>query len=504
MKKVLRIVSLLLVVVIMLSMTACNNGGGGKSGDGSRVVMSYGDFSLTEKDYMYIVSLFKSQMIEEYSLYLSQYGMSYSESDLLEMQLTEDMTMADYISDISVEFAQQMLIYEQLCADSGLSITSQTDLDAIAADISDMEFAYGGKDLFEIELARLGITRSAVERFIRANYMYNLVFEYRYGENGVAKVSSESVYQKFTEDYLRYEGALFAYKDYDSNKAYTFEYTDDEIAAFFDENYVKVRHILYMTVDKSGNKLSDEKIAEKKSKAEVTLNAVQSGEKTMDDLKSETEDSGYEYIFTHGKMVEAFEKAAFEMEVGEYRLVETEYGYHVIEKLAKTDEDLNGVKGEDGKTKGGMKDEVYSSMCEDKIRDDALLFYADIQNGTVTEFPEKIDGKDYYVYLEPGLIDKNNTTYYATFIEMLDKIEVGSVGEKNFADDATYIIKRLDITKDHITADIYSSIEEDLAFESIADYIQSFYDKVEINQELLDNFDVTTIPLLDSNLYNFG
>ena len=504
MKNIKRILALLLLVVMLASLCACDKNDVVKSKDGSAVVMTYGDFTLSEKDYMYILSMFKSMMIEQYKAQFANYGIQYSEAEILSMQLTEDMTMSEYIRDISTEYAQQMLIYEQLCADAGLTITSQTDIDKISSAISDMEFAYGGEDLFEIELARLGISRSSVERFLRSNYMYNLIFEHRYGENGVAKVSPETVYEKFTENYLRYEGALFAYIDYDTNKRFTFEFTDDEIAAYFDENYVKVRHILYMTKDSKGNKLSDDKIAEKKTAAEAALAAITSGEKTMDDLKSQTEDSGYEYVFTYGKMVKEFEKASFEMSIGDVRLVETEYGFHVIEKLEKTETDFKGETTEDGKTKGGLKEEAHAAMCADKIRDEALAFYETLQNGTVTEFPKKMEKTDYYVYLEPGLIDKNNTTYYADFIEMLNGIEIGKIGEKDFPDDATYIMKRLDITKDDITPAIYSSIEEDLAFAAAAEYVQSFYDKVEIKQDILDKFDVVTAPILDSNLYAIG
>lgn len=503
MKTLKRILALLIIAIMLISLCSCGKSDV-KSKDGSAIVMSYGDFTLSEKDYMYILSMFKSMMVEEYNYQFSSYGIQYTEAEILSMKLTEDMTMAEYIKEISTEYAQQMLIYEKLCADAGLSITSQTDLDEISSAISDMEFAYGGEDLFEIELARLGISRTSVERFLRSNYMYNLIFDYRYGENGVAKVSEETVYQKFTENYLRYEGALYAYIDYDTGEPFTFEYTDDEIKAYFDENYVKVRHILYMTMDSSGKKLSDEKIAEKKAMAESALTSITSGEKTMDDLKAQTEDSGYEYTFTYGKMVKAFEEASFEMQVGDVRLVETEYGYHIVEKLEKTETDFLGEVGEDGKTKGGLKEEVLEVMCAAKIREEALAFYETLKNGSVTEIPNKLENADYYIYLEPGLISKNDTTYYSEFINMLQGIEIGAIGEKDFADDATYIMKRLDITKDHITASIYSSLEEDLAFSAAAEYVQSFYDKVEIKQDLLDKFDVVTAPMLDSDLYAIG
>lgn len=501
MKNCIKIVSFLLVVVMLFALVSCGGTEGVASGDNSEIVMRYGDYTLTEKEFMYIISTFKSRMVSYYQNYLSSYGVSYTEADVLQLEMTEDMTLGEYIKEISIEFAQQMLIFEQLCFDAGITITDQSDIDAIDTALADMEIAYGGTDLFEIELARIGITRTAIERYMRANVYYTLIHDYRYGENGIAAVPAESVYENFIENYYCYDGALYAYSDYNSGKAYTFDFSDDEIKSYFDSNFVKVRHILYKTIDSNNKKLSDDKIAEKKSNAEAALDAVKSGEKTLDDLKSETEDSGYEYIFTYGAMVKAFETASFEMEVGEVRLVETEYGYHLIEKLEKTEEDFNGKTNDNGKNEGGYKDEVIDAMSAKKINDEALETLDKLQNGEIEEYPEETNAKEYYMHMSPNFIKKNDTAS-AEFIKIIAEIEEGEFVEKEFVSEGTYIIRRLPFTKDDITSDIYSTIEDEIAMNAFSEYVQSFYDKVTVNEELLEKFDVVTIPMLDSDLYN--
>ena len=327
------------------------------------------------------------------------------------MQMTEDTTFAQYIEEISIEFAQQMLVFEKLCGDANLTITNQADINQINSFIEDLEYSYGGEDLFEIELARLGLSRYSIERYLRSEFYYSLIREYRYGENGIAQIPAEKVHEKFLNEYLHYDGALFAYVDYNTGAAYTFEYTDEEARAYFESDFVKVRHILYKTVDSSNVKLSDEKVAQKKSKAEAAFNAIKNDGKTLDDYKSETEDSGYEYVFTRGRMVENFEKAAFEMEVGEVRLVETEYGYHIIEKLEKTEEDFSGKTDADGKTTGGNKANAISAMSADKIRAEALDLFEKLQSGEVKEYPAKDSEKAYYIPLEANFIKKDDANY---------------------------------------------------------------------------------------------
>ncbi len=501
MRKQTRLIAFMLVIVMLFAFTACSeeSSSGGAEGE---VLLSLGEYTLSEKDYMYILSMFKSQMIDYYQAYFSQYGVSYSEAEILEMKMDENTTFAKYIEDISLEFAQQMLVFEKLCGDANLSITNQADIDKIDGFMQDLEYSYGGEDLFEIELARLGLSRYSIERYLRSEFYYTLVREHLYGENGVVKIPAEKVHEKFLKEYLRYDGALFAYVDYNTGTAYTFEYTDEEAKAFFDTEFVKVRHILYKTVDSNNKKLSDEKVAEKKAKAEAALAEIQSGKK-LDDFKKDTEDSGYEYVFTYGEMVKNFETAAFEMNVGDVRLVETEYGFHIIEKLEKSEEDFSGKTSDDGKTTGGNKTNVIKAMTAKEIRAEALELYEKLKSGEVKEYPASDKEKAYYIPLESNFINKSDTNY-ASFIEMLEEIEEGKYAEKDFVKDATYVIRRLPMSEKDISASIYTKIEDELIMTEFSEYIKTFYDKIELDEELLAKFDVVTIPKLDGELYTFG
>lgn len=118
---------------------------------------------------------------------------------------------------------------------------------------------------------------------------------------------------------------------------------------------VAVRHILFMTVDSStGEALTDEEIAEKKANAEDALETWESGDKTEDrfaalatDLSedSSASDGGlYENVLP-GQMVSAFDSWIFDSsrEAGDYEMIETEYGYHIVYFVGNTGEYYNNT-----------------------------------------------------------------------------------------------------------------------------------------------------------------
>ncbi|MBQ9848032.1 MAG: peptidylprolyl isomerase [Clostridia bacterium] len=501
MKRMIKILSGIMSLLLVLSLCSCG-GNGGSAGDGGKVVMSYGDFTLTESEYMYLASYVKDSVVYSQQSTLYQYtGTVYDESEILAMPVDDETTIADYIEDCAIEFGQQMLIIEALCNGAGITITDETALDEISQNLADLEYAYGGEDLFDIALVRLGFTKSGIERFERFSKLYDLIYDYRYGENGTAKVSESDVKKYFTDNYLRYEGCVYSYVDNEKNEYITFEYSDEEVKNYFYSDYVKVCHVLYKTVDSSNKKLDSEKIAEKKAKAEAALAAVTSGEKTMNDIKSETEDSGFEYTFTRGQMVEAFEKAAFEMEIGEVRMVETEYGYHIMQKLETTDEQLFGKTDSNGATTSkGMKDEVIRTMSQAKIYNEASALLEKLNSGETEKFPTELTDVPYYSYQKEQFIDKSNSSY-SSMAEMIAKIEVGKVEIQKSASVGTYLIKRLPLSESDITADVYSTIESNLSVKEFSEYVQSLYDYVNINTEVLEKFDIVTLPALEDEFY---
>lgn len=118
------------------------------------------------------------------------------------------------------------------------------------------------------------------------------------------------------------------------------------------EQTVTARHILFQTKDQnSGNDLSEEEIAKKKTQAEDVLKKFNEGDKTEDSfaaLANEyNEDTGsssngglYEHIYP-GQMVTEFNDWVFDAnrKAGDVELVETDYGYHIIYFVAKDGKD---------------------------------------------------------------------------------------------------------------------------------------------------------------------
>jgi peptidyl-prolyl cis-trans isomerase C len=134
---------------------------------------------------------------------------------------------------------------------------------------------------------------------------------------------------------------------------------NDEAAdkKYFEENpnqfgQVKARHILVSTqasADPNNPKptLSDDQA---KKKADDIRARLVKGEDFAAIAKAESDDpgskeTGGEYTFARGKMVPAFEKAAFGLEVKEIsQPVKTPFGYHVIQLLERTPGSFEGSR----------------------------------------------------------------------------------------------------------------------------------------------------------------
>lgn len=142
---------------------------------------------------------------------------------------------------------------------------------------------------------------------------------------------------------------------------------------------VDVRHILFMTADNStGEKLSDDEIAQKVAKKDEALAKWEASEKTEDafaQLASEyTEDTGssttgglYEKV-NKGQMVDSFDAWIFDKtrKEGDVEVIESEYGYHIMYYVGNRDLSYRNT------LRTSHTQDDYSSWLEAELEKDSV------------------------------------------------------------------------------------------------------------------------------------
>ena len=186
---------------------------------------------------------------------------------------------------------------------------------------------------------------------------------------------------------------------------------DEEIEEYYEENIIgdmKASHIL-ITADYAEN-ASDEEIEEAKDQAyEKAMDII----KELNDAKDDEVESLFAELakehskdgsassggnldwFSGGDMVEPFEKATIELEVGKYTAepVETEYGYHIILKTGQKDKPA--LKD--------VKEKIIDALVEDLLAEDEKMqvkALAALREDHGIEFQDTELKKQYKTYLD--------------------------------------------------------------------------------------------------------
>ncbi len=142
-----------------------------------------------------------------------------------------------------------------------------------------------------------------------------------------------------------------------SDKLTIEEATDDEKKQYFEDEYLRAKHILISTQDQTtGKEFDDAKKAEAENKANEILEKAKNCEDFDALIEEYNEDPGMSlnpdgYFFTDGEMVPEFENAVKSVQPGEITICKSDFGYHIIKRLPidKSDADFEKFF-EDNKT----------------------------------------------------------------------------------------------------------------------------------------------------------
>lgn len=199
--------------------------------------------------------------------------------------------------------------------------------------------------------------------------------------------------------------------------------SDEEAKAFYDVNpelfkedvQVTVKHLLIK------NDVRSEK--EAKTLIQELASKAMKGDDFCTLITENSEDPGSvnncgEYTFGKGVMVPEFEEAAFNMNQGEYRIVKTSYGYHLIYKVSETKNSTSSFEEVKEKIKTNLLDdarlEAYNEYVgELKADSDIQIFLPQIMEGFGIDAEKPImTQQEYLDYVkEQQQIAKENAAY---------------------------------------------------------------------------------------------
>lgn len=229
------------------------------------------------------------------NLYAQFYGL---------MDIWDDPEMADMMGAALPVDARNQAVYTHVLLQefdkAGLSLTDaqQRELYDVRQDLIEQS---GGYDNYIMKIALGDFTDQTYSNFMYLSQVYAALDEYYFGENGLNKPS------------------------------------EDELKAYFRDNYISAKHILIGTTDPMTGEV---KRTEEQAKADAqkVLDRLNAGEDFDAVMNEVSEDTGLAsnpdgYIFTKGDMVEPFYEGAKALTEGQISaLVKSDYGYHIIKR----------------------------------------------------------------------------------------------------------------------------------------------------------------------------
>ena len=273
------------------------------------VVYSIGDYKISSRMYYYIISTQKKMRVST-SQDDDYYGDDTKEFWDSYYAMT-DMTQKEYVMTKAVdEHCRTILSCMCLFDEYGLKVSENIELTR-----QNILSQYGSKENFNKAYEKYGIEFEDYLLYYKYVDCYYALYDYLYGDDGISK------------------------------------YSDKELKAYFDENYVRFRHILF-SFNETGDegyseRLDEETIKEKTDKANAIFDRIQKGERTFESyvyMSEDEEGSTAGFLVTHGDLISGLDSVVFEMEAGDIRMAESRLGLHIVKKDVASETDFETYK----------------------------------------------------------------------------------------------------------------------------------------------------------------
>ena len=153
---------------------------------------------------------------------------------------------------------------------------------------------------------------------------------------------TEELYDKYAEHYAMLEKL----ENYYFGENGTMAPEESEIESYYQEHYMRAKHVLISTMDERNQEITDEAtLKQLEAKAQDIYQRAISGEDFDALIEEYGEDPGYDsypdgYVFTEGEMTAEFEDGVKALEINSIsEPVKSSYGWHIIQRLPLREED---------------------------------------------------------------------------------------------------------------------------------------------------------------------
>lgn len=346
-----RVFSLIIILALTLGALA-----GCSDGSGSGYALKIGDKEISAMQYKASAMSIKSQFITENGL---------EETDDLWTQYV-DTSYSSTVQQYLDAMVQTYLITYNLYAIhfDELGLTLNPDIEAqIEADLQTYVERYGSREKLDEALKEQGFSYDEYRNQFYNEAKKSAVISYYFGPDSTQSPTSR-----------------------------------DEMKKYYDEYYTKVKHVFLSTKDDEENDLTVAGKKEVGDKAEKIYTRAKSGEDFEKLIEEFGEDPGMVsnpdgYIFSQDdtSYTKAFHNAAFDMEFGEIRLVQSNLGYHIMKRYEFVTEELQDPELELNLIENMMSSEIADILEGLKQRIGVEYNNAVLDTLTVSKLPKSTD-----------------------------------------------------------------------------------------------------------------
>ena len=282
----------------------------------------------------------------------------------------------------------------------------------------------------------------------------------------------ETFYNTHRESFRQPEQVRFAYATYPADHfALDIAVSEAEVKALYstqkDERFttkerIQARHIL-LNVESDA---TDEEKAEVRAAATALLERVKDGEDFAALAEEYSEDTasgtkgGDLGFFTRGRMLKAFEEAAFSLPAGEVSdVVETQFGFHIIKVDAKEAERARPLE----EVAEEIQEELVSEQAQEKAQEAARQDQQHVRSGAT--FKDLVEARGLTV-VESRLLARNETVpalgRQPQVLQAAFNTDPGSVSNPVQVGETSYLILTHEKTDSFIPdfADVRDKIED--------------------------------------------